>query len=215
VPYPEHLPRRPNAYSRGEVWLYVNGHKRKWLQYDAGPDGLPIIPNDKGKGKGKGKAKDNEQAREDEEWGINAEDMDDEVEPEVEEEADMDLEIDEEEAAMNGPKKVLIKVLEDEEEKHQKHEPLVCVLQHYDTVSSIDPAFDALLTPSINSSALSSSSRHSPPRSSTSYPHSSLSHLLLNPVPPHSPPSTLAGYSPASFSLTINSTAIIWRLFAI
>jgi hypothetical protein len=176
----------------------VNGHKRKWLQYDAGPDGLPIIPN--GKGKGKGKAKDNEQAREDEEWGINAEDMDDDVEPEVEGEADMDLEI---------------KVLEDEEEKHQKHEPLVCVLQHYDTVSSINPAFDALLTPSINSSVLSSSSRHSPLRSSTSYPHSSLSHLLLNPVPPLSPPSTLAGYSPASFSLTINSTAIIWRPFAI
>jgi len=115
----------------------------------------------------------------------------------------------------HGPKKVLIKVLEDEEEKHQKHEPLVCVLQHYDTVSPINPAFDALLTPSTNSSALSSSSRHSPLRNSTSYPHSSSSHLLLNPVPPHSPPSTLAGYSPASFSLTINSTAIIWRLFAI
>ena len=40
---------------------------------------------------------------------------------------------------MNGPKKVLVKVMEDESEKHRPHEPLVSVLQKYDSVCLPSP----------------------------------------------------------------------------
>lgn len=116
VPYPDHLPPRPNAHSRGEVWLYINGHKRKML----------VVNPDSTQGKGKERASaDPDLEGEDAEWGIGEGDRSDsESEPEV----------DEEEEAMNGPKKVLVKVMEEEGERHHTHEPLISVLQKYDSV---------------------------------------------------------------------------------
>jgi hypothetical protein len=73
------------------------------------------------KQKGKGKMMDTEE--EDAEWGIGEGDRATES-PEPE--------LDEEEEAMNGPKKV--KVLEEENESHRPHEPLVSVLQKYSSV---------------------------------------------------------------------------------
>lgn len=94
-----------------------------------------VVNPDMHKGTGKGKEKsvdfemDGDRAEEDEEWGIGEDDRSDtESEPE---------EVDEEEEAMNGPKKVLVKVMEEEGEKHRTHEPLVSVLQKYDSVRFI------------------------------------------------------------------------------
>lgn len=62
---------------------------------------------------------------EDAEWGIGEGDRATESpEPEV----------DEEEEAMNGPKKVVVRVLEEENESHKPHEPLISVLQKYNSV---------------------------------------------------------------------------------
>lgn len=84
--------------------------------------------SEKGKGKERASA-DPDLEGEDAEWGIGEGDRSD-TESENEE-------IDEEEEAMNGPKKVLVKVMEEEGEKHRTHEPLVSVLQKYDSVCSI------------------------------------------------------------------------------
>jgi hypothetical protein len=133
--------------------VFINGLKRRLLHVEQGPDGQPIIDGqikdkDKGKGKGKAMAKEN-RAKEDAEWGIGDGDSDGEVDMDEETDSDtdeedepaveMNLEIDEEEAAMNGPKKMWMKVQEEENESHRKHEPLVCVLQYYDTVCPLHP----------------------------------------------------------------------------
>jgi hypothetical protein len=135
--------------------VFINGLKRRLLHVEQGPDGQPIMvgqikDTDKGKGKGKAMAKEN-RAKEDAEWGIGDGDSDGEVDMDEETDtdtdtddepqADLDLEIDDEEAAMNGPKKVWMKVQEEENESHRKHEPLVCVLQYYDTVCPLHPSF--------------------------------------------------------------------------
>lgn len=63
--------------------------------------------------------------QEDAEWGIGEGDRATESpEPEV----------DEEEEAMNGLKKVAVRVLEEENESHKPHEPLISVLQKYNSV---------------------------------------------------------------------------------
>jgi hypothetical protein len=86
-----------------------------------------VVNPDSNNGKGKERASaDPDLEGEDAEWGIGEGDRSDTE--------SMPEEIDEEEEAMNGPKKVLVKVMEDESEKHRTHEPLVSVLQKYDTV---------------------------------------------------------------------------------
>lgn len=91
-----------------------------------------VVNPESGTGKGKERASaDPDLEGEDAEWGIGEEDRSDSE--------SMPEEIDEEEEAMNGPKKVLVKVMEDESEKHRPHEPLVSVLQKYDSVCLPSP----------------------------------------------------------------------------
>jgi hypothetical protein len=82
------------------------------------------------KNKGKGRADTDTQKEEDAEWGIGAGDRIDE---------EIDIEVDEEEEAMNGPKRVIVKVQEEETEIHRTHEPLISVLQNYSSVSYFIP----------------------------------------------------------------------------
>lgn len=161
LPYPSHLPRRPRPNNRGEVWQYIRGCRRKFLDPNQSRD----------KGKGKAVEANEGMAEDDEEAALNGPGpmaMEMEVEMEDDEEAAMnapgvrDTEEDEE-AAMNAPGPTgrrgnqgkgegeyekdeeqatetasRPKVLEEEVEKHRPHEPLVSALQGYTSVRTGD-----------------------------------------------------------------------------